>query len=215
MGCPFLVIIFGLYDYKICYNVAVLAATSLHSSMENLLQKQMKVTVVDMLNYLRISTETECEAKAAWIWIYRRDQRGANFPHYNITNIELQFTIHNQPSFTISSETDSAVAHQFPGCEVGWIPELQPPVDDATSGCCLTISILVTISINIYYRSDQWLLSFGHCPPMCPGRRKWIPAFCSHCSNQLWSWWWSGWGRHGSNVWQCSVSWRSGNTNAK
>ena len=65
MGCPFLVIIFGLYDYKICYNVAVLAATSLHSSMENLLQKQMKVTVVEMLNYLRISTETECEAKAA------------------------------------------------------------------------------------------------------------------------------------------------------
>ena len=63
MGCPFLVIIFGLYDYKICYNVAVLAATSLHSSMENLLQKQMKVTVVEMLNYL--STETECEAKAA------------------------------------------------------------------------------------------------------------------------------------------------------
>ena len=71
MGCPFLVIIFGLYDYKICYNVAVLAAilqaaaTSLHSSMENLLQKQMKVKVVDMLNYLRIFTETECEAKAA------------------------------------------------------------------------------------------------------------------------------------------------------
>ena len=58
--------------------------------------------------------------------------------------------MHNQPSFTIISETDSAVAHKFPGAEVGWIPELQPPVDDATSGCCLTTSIFVTISINTY-----------------------------------------------------------------
>ena len=80
--------------------------------------------------------------------------------------------MHNQPSFTIFSEADSAVAHKFPGLEVGWIPELQPPVDDATSGCCLTTSIFVTISINIYYRSDQCLFSFGHCPPMCSGRRK-------------------------------------------
>ena len=51
------------------YNVSVLAAilaaaTSLHSSMETLLQKQLKVKVVDMLNYLRISIETECDEMA-------------------------------------------------------------------------------------------------------------------------------------------------------
>ena len=62
--------IFGFNDNKMCYNVAVLAtilvaAIRLHSSMETLLQKQLKVKVVDMLNYLRISIETECEAMAA------------------------------------------------------------------------------------------------------------------------------------------------------
>ena len=166
MGCPFLVIIFGLYDYKICYNVAVLAAilqaaaTSLHSSMENLLQKQMKVTVV--WRYAKLPTNIYWD----WVWgkgrvnlnISERSERG-QFPP--LQYYKYWITIYNSQSAFIYNLLRNRLSSCSP------VPRLRGWMDSRAAAASRWCDLRL-LSNNIYSCNNiyKYLLQIWPVPPL-------------------------------------------------